>query len=61
MRLTFSPKVPCVVEALLCRPLASVMMVGARERWERGDDVCKRHIPEARRTCRGERKLVSVL
>jgi hypothetical protein len=38
-------------EALLCRLLASVMMVGACEPWERGDDVCKRHILEARHTC----------
>jgi hypothetical protein len=48
-------------EVLQCRLLASVMMVGARERWERGDDAGKRHIPEARHTCREERKLVSVL
>jgi hypothetical protein len=45
-------------EALLCRLLALVIMVGAREPWEGGDDVCKRHIPEARREAR---KLVFVL
>jgi hypothetical protein len=60
----FSQKAPICqasrTKVWLCWPLASVLMVGARQTWERDGDVRKCHIRRARQTCREEHNLVFV-